>query len=151
MSVSAPTDLFAAVRAQDAERVREILRRRPDAVRERDGEGATALHHATEIGNREVVRLLLDAGADINARDARFNATPTGWAVEYLRQRGGLLAIEIDDAGRAIALGDADLVRHYLSRFPGLRDAVARDGTPLRTLAAGSSNREIARLFDLTS
>jgi hypothetical protein len=43
---------------------------------------ATALHHAAGDGNLPMVRLLLDLGADPAIRDARFDATPLGWA-EY--------------------------------------------------------------------
>lgn len=145
--MTAPDDLFAAVRAGHQEEVREILKRHSDAVAARDADGATALHYATERGDREIVRILLDAGADINARDARFGATPAGWAIEYLRQRGGLLGIEIEDARRAIADGDEGLVQRYVSRFPALREAVDKDGTPLRLHAKRSGSREIARLF----
>lgn len=118
--------LFEAVRARDVNRVREALQRHPDSVAARDELGATALHYAAENGDREIVGALLDAGADINARDSQFNATPAGWAIEYLRQRGGLLGIEIDDAAHAIANGDDHWAERYLTRFPALREAVAR-------------------------
>ena len=108
--MSSENDLFAAVRARKSELVREILQRRPDLSRIRDNDGATALHYAAESGDRDIVQILLDAGADINARDLRFNATPAGWAIEYLRQRGALLGIEIEDARRAIERGDEHLV-----------------------------------------
>lgn len=49
----------------------------PDA---RDAEGATALHHAAWSGDLALIRELLDAGADPTLRDARFDATPQGWA-----------------------------------------------------------------------
>jgi hypothetical protein len=43
----------------------------------------TALHAAVERGNPVLVRRLLALGADRDRRDARFDATPAGWA-EYL-------------------------------------------------------------------
>ncbi|HSB55704.1 MAG TPA: hypothetical protein VLD58_15190, partial [Gemmatimonadales bacterium] len=89
-----------------------------------------------------------EAGADINARDTRFGATPAGWAIEYLRQRGALLAIEIEDAARAIGEGNVPLTRLYLRRFPALRAAATADGTPLRLQARSSGNPELARLFE---
>jgi hypothetical protein len=53
----------------------------------------TPLHNAAWMGNLEMVKLLVELGADPNARDSSFNATPLGWAthneqpqiVEYLR------------------------------------------------------------------
>jgi ankyrin repeat protein len=40
----------------------------------------SALHAAAGAGDVEMVRLLLRLGADPNQRDARFDATPLGWA-----------------------------------------------------------------------
>ena len=140
-------EFFEAVRARNHNRVREILQQHPGSVAARDEDGVTALHYATESGDREIVRLLLDAGADVNARDLQFHATPAGWAIEYLRQSGALLGIEIEDAAHAIATGDERWVERFLTRFPGLRDAVDRTGTPLSVLAQNCGNRNIARLF----
>ncbi|SRR6266511_716160 len=145
-----PQDLFAAVRARDDARVRDVLQRFPESVNLREAEGATALHYAAEIGDRETVKVLLDAGADINARDFQFHATPAGWAIEYLRQQGALLGIEIEDARRAVVNRDHSLLEQYLSRFPSLRDAVDREGTPLKVHARKSGDREIARLFGVS-
>ncbi len=41
---------------------------------------STALHHAAGDGNLAMAQLLLDLGADPSIRDARFDATPLGWA-----------------------------------------------------------------------
>ena len=144
-----PTDaLFAAIRARDVEGVRELLKRHPERVTLRDSLGATPLHYAAESGNREIVQALLDAGAEINARDLQFHATPAGWAIEYLRERGALLATEIEDVVHAIAKRDHALVQRYLQRLPALRIAVDRTGKPLTEHAAGSGNPEIVRLFN---
>lgn len=141
-------ELFAAVRAGDHERVGAILEDQPKSVEARDAEGATPLHYAAEAGDRRMVNALLDAGADINARDAVFDATPAGWAIEYLRQRGALLAVEIEDLLRAIAIGDAELVRWYVTRLPALRDAVDKDGVPVSVRARESRDPEVRRLFN---
>lgn len=42
--------------------------------------GEQPLHNAAYFGNAAAVRLLLDAGADTNARDTRFDATPLAYA-----------------------------------------------------------------------
>jgi len=42
--------------------------------------GSSALHEAAFRNHREIVDLLLDAGADPTIRDRRFNADPAGWA-----------------------------------------------------------------------
>jgi ankyrin repeat protein len=149
MGRNSDEDLFAAVRAGDYVQVCVILKHGRDAAMARDSDGATPLHYATEAGNRHIVDALLNAGADINARDAQFHATPTGWAIEYLRQRGGLLAIEIEDTLWAIASSNAHLVQRYVTRHPALRGAVGRDGVPLRVRAQESVSPEIRALFDV--
>jgi len=45
---------------------------------------ATPLHHAVCSGSVEAVRVLVEAGAGLRARDKGENATPLGWAEYYL-------------------------------------------------------------------
>ena len=42
--------------------------------------GRTPLHHAAADGRMELVRLLLEAGADVNAKDPVYKAPPAVWA-----------------------------------------------------------------------
>ncbi|MGV0674593.1 MULTISPECIES: ankyrin repeat domain-containing protein [Mycolicibacterium] len=49
----------------------------PDAL---DEQGATALHQAAWSGDVELIRRLLDAGADATITDHRFGSTPLDWA-----------------------------------------------------------------------
>ena len=51
-----------------------------DARSEQDN-GATALHLAAAAGSLGTVRLLLERGADIEARDTAWNSTPLEWAI----------------------------------------------------------------------
>jgi ankyrin repeat protein len=46
----------------------------------RNDSGEQPLHSAAYYGNAAVVRLLLEAGAAVDARDARFNSTPLAFA-----------------------------------------------------------------------
>jgi ankyrin repeat protein len=46
----------------------------------RDESGAQPLHSAAYVGNADVVRLLIDAGADVDGRDDRFDSTPLAFA-----------------------------------------------------------------------
>ncbi|MDT8915661.1 ankyrin repeat domain-containing protein [Amycolatopsis sp. PS_44_ISF1] len=44
------------------------------------GMGITALHLAAQRGDLDVITTLVEAGADLTARDGRWNSTPEGWA-----------------------------------------------------------------------
>jgi len=77
--------------------VTAIVHGHAELINRRDQRGATALHHAAFGGHRGVVQALVEQGAEINARDHEFGATPAGWAIEYLRELDGFLAIELDD------------------------------------------------------
>jgi len=47
----------------------------------------TALHAAAFAGSADAVRLLIDHGADLEARDATWDGIPLGWACEGSGQR----------------------------------------------------------------
>jgi hypothetical protein len=53
------------------------------------GWGERPLHSAAYAGNVEVARLLLGAGADLDARDARFDATALCYATVGSREQAG--------------------------------------------------------------
>jgi ankyrin repeat protein len=139
--------LMQAAKQGSVEDVRLIIEHHPEFLNRRDQSGATALHHAAFGGHREVVRLLVRHGADINTHDDQFGATPAGWAIEYLRELGGYLGIELDDFAHALRRADVEWVARFLDRFPGLRDAADKHGTPFREFARQSGNQEIMRLF----
>jgi ankyrin repeat protein len=46
----------------------------------------TALHMTTENADIEMARLLLEAGADPNVRDDKYDATVLGWAEFFCRE-----------------------------------------------------------------
>lgn len=140
--------LIEAARLGIVEDVKAIVRGHPELAGQRDETGATALHYAALGGHRDAVRVLVDSGADINAADDQFGATPAGWAIEYLRRMGGFLAIELSDFAYAIERGDVEWVARWLKRFPSLRRARDTQGRTFRALAEQSGNAEIRRLFE---
>ncbi len=139
--------LLEAVKRGALGEVEALVKDDAELIHKRDGNGATALHYAAFGGHCKVVEFLVQHGAEINAIDAEFGATPTGWAIEYLREMGGFLGIELADLAYAIERGDVDWVKRFLTRFPGLRNARDRRGVEFRRLAAEGGNPEIIGLF----
>jgi ankyrin repeat protein len=145
--MSHSVEFFHAAEAGLVDRVRQLLTEHPELLDARDADGATVLHHAAFHGHRELVQLLVASGADLNARDGQHHATPTGWAIHYLRELGGLLAIEIEDVLYAIERHDAAWVHRLVRRHPALMDAVDRTGKPLAVHARESGVEAIAEVF----
>ena len=140
--------LIAAAQLGRDEDVKAIVHSHPDLARQRDDSGATALHYAAFGGHRDVVRVLVEAGADINAADSQYGATPAGWAIEYLRTMGGFLGIELSDFAYAIETGNVEWASRFLKRFPALRNATDTQGRPFKTLVRQSPHTEIRNLFE---
>jgi uncharacterized protein len=68
---------FEAVAVGDAARVGQFLAADPALLRARNHNGWTVLHMAAYFGHAEIVRLLLDHGADVKERSTNeFNNTP---------------------------------------------------------------------------
>ena len=57
-------DVFAAIACNDVERVGKLLEKDPKAGEARDPAGRPALHRAVTLDRREIVKRLLDKGAD---------------------------------------------------------------------------------------
>jgi ankyrin repeat protein len=72
-------EFLAAARKGDAAAVKAFLDKGID-VNTKTRYGATALSYACDKGHTEVVRLLLERGADPDVKDTFYGATPMGWA-----------------------------------------------------------------------
>jgi len=140
-------NLLAAINAGDMEQVAAVLAANTDLINQYDATGATPLHYATLGGQRAIAQLLVAQGAAINCRDGEFGATPTGWAIEYLRELGGFLVTELNDFEYAIRQGDTHWVTRFLQRWPALREARDRDGKPFREHARETGRKEIEALL----
>ena len=57
----------------------------------------TALHQAVARGDRAMAELLLSLGADTDVHDARFDATPLGWARYFDQPCSGAARTGHDD------------------------------------------------------
>lgn len=93
----------------------------PAAIRARGGDGKTLLHCAA---TRDIAALLVDRGADLEARDADHGSTP----LQYLIGDEAIARLLVErgaeaDIFAAARLGDPDLVMRCLGRDPACAEA----------------------------
>src|SRR5215467_14021541 len=72
-------EFFAAARKGDVAALKTFLDHGVD-VNAKTRYGATALSYACDKGHLEVVKLLIERGADPNVRDTFYGEVPLGWA-----------------------------------------------------------------------
>ena len=163
-----PLSVHAAAGFGFTDILQDLLNADASLVHAKGCDGCTPLHFARDVATAE---LLLNAGADIDARDEDHDSTPAQWRIgkappvaRYLLEHGA-----IPDIFLAVALGERQLVNKLISQestcvgqrigrspaFPpiGYR---GRGGTILQwTLAFNSYPHQIAllkghdELFDL--
>jgi ankyrin repeat protein len=136
--MSTPADaLLAAIENTDAAAVTNVLELHPELKARLDeplpgvGFGQTALLAAVQRTSREVVDVLLRAGANINQKSHWWagpfhvldEAWRTPWLPPFLIGRGAVLEIH-----HAVRLGWEDEVRRILSEDPGAIRARGGDG-----------------------
>src|SRR5258706_9047696 len=61
------TDVFEAAALGDTARVRELVKKSPELLRQHSSDGWTALHLAAFMGHRQSAEALVDLGADVAA------------------------------------------------------------------------------------
>jgi ankyrin repeat protein len=124
MAAGAVPDACGAAQMDRIDILRSILEKDPSRVHERGGDGQTPLHFAR---SREVVALLLERGADIDAVCVDHRSTPAHWMLqgkrgagryalaEYLVERGASV-----DVFLAAALGLVGRLREIVVRDPSV-------------------------------
>ncbi len=120
--------------ANDVERVRRMLDAEPELVHRGDRKGGTPLHRAAAASARDVVTLLLDRGANINAFHGSGPGDAAGYAAVdfqpidlalFFHGRGDVETTRLllargaaYDLTIAAALGDLDRVNAILDEHP---------------------------------
>ena len=72
--------LIAAIRAGNRPEIERQIAASSEAVKWKDEGGSTALHHAAGYGPLANLELLINKGADVNAKNRR-SSTPLHWAI----------------------------------------------------------------------
>jgi ankyrin repeat protein len=125
LAAGAIPDACAAAHLDRPDLLARLLTTDPSRIQERGGDGKMPLHFAR---SRRVVDMLLDAGADIDARDIDHRSTAAEWMIgeegpdsarpelaKYLVERGASADIFL-----AAALGLTARAREMLERNPSL-------------------------------
>ena len=149
---------LVAVRSADTRAVEKLLAEGRGLVKGGDQANSTLLHHAAGFAPLPTVRLLLDKGADVNARNRR-SSTPLHWAisdeakVRLLLDRGAAINAKQVDGRTALfqaaSLGNGNsILRLLLERGadPGLTTAIGQ--TPLMAAAARGDVEAMRLLID---
>jgi ankyrin repeat protein len=139
---SAPQDkMYAAIRSGDTATVSQLLRDGADVnMKDRRG-GATPLMNAAAFGSVETMRLLIDKGADVQARSAG-NATALMWAATD-RAKVALLVEKGADVNATSELGHTPLM---LAAMSDNSSAVVR-----LLLERGADPKPVAKADKLTA
>ena len=146
--------VFQAIRANDMSSLRQLTSR--GAANVKDKLSMSALHYAALYGSPEAVRILLEAGADPDAKNAG-GATPLIFGA-YNLEKTKLLVAKGADVNAATDLGtrplwvaasthdNAGTVRHLIEHGADPK-AVSRNGTDFLQRAAMFSEPEVVRFL----
>ena len=165
ISRGAVVDIWAAAHLDRPDRATELLDADPALVNAAGGDGGRPLHFAASVA---MVDLLLDRGAEVDARDLDHGGTAAQWhvrrpgeglgRVRRLVERGAavdvFMAAALDDAERMAAILDADpAVLEATVGGPGVRlcPQAPGDHQYVYTLGRGRTAADVAAAFGSTA
>lgn len=119
------TGLHAAAAHPDL--LRLLLEHGADPNVRDQGDNALPLHFAAGHGPLEAVRILLDAGSDVQGEGDVHRLDTIGWATVFAEARRDVVGLLVQRGARhhvfsAIAMGEPDLVRRVVHDDPGALD-----------------------------
>jgi ankyrin repeat protein len=88
----------------------------------------SVLHNAAGWGGLEMVRFLIDLGADPALRDPTYRATPLGWALHLHQHEVVAWLLPTANLFDAVRAGGVERVAELLGRDPSLAAAADEDG-----------------------
>lgn len=150
--------LVTAVRSKSRATVERLIGDDFALIQLRDAAGSTLLHHAAGFGALDMMALLLDRGADVNAKNRR-GSTPLHWAVHdqakvrLLLSRGATVNSKQNEGRTPLFLAASlansiDTIRLLLAKGADPDIATANRQTPLMAAAALGSVDAVRLLLD---
>jgi ankyrin repeat protein len=133
IAAGARVDACAAAHLDRADLLAALIAEDPTRVHQRGGDGQMPLHFAQ---SRQVVDLLLDSGADIDARDLDHRSTAAEWMLDRRRGAGRMeLATYLAERGAT-----ADIFLAAALGLTGKARALVRDNPGLLALRTGQGD-----------
>jgi ankyrin repeat protein len=123
---------FDAIRRDDYDKIRSLLKSFPRLAEARTPEGQTALHLAAEIDDPDTIRILLAHGADAKARYGDSSHTALSWAVTTNAYGAAAALVEggaEPDLFCAAGLGDVERVRAFFDANGKVKRGASRTGS----------------------
>ena len=148
-----PAALLRAVQQEKTEDVREALAAGVD-VNSTNDYGATPLFFACDRGNEEIVKMLLEAGADPSVRDNFYQASPLTWAMQNGNKSIAVMLMAKDTATagsqliNAIESGDEDFARQILEAVELTEPVLVKARDAALRKAKDEEYEGLAKLFD---
>ena len=150
--------LIATARTGSRAAMESALSTHRDLLNAKDPAGSTLLHHAAAFGTIDTLTFLLDAGADLAAKNRR-GSTPLHWAihdeakVRLLLSRGAAVNVRQVEGRtplyQAASLGNAtNIVKLLLARGADPNIAIANGRTPLMAAATRGDVDTMTALID---
>jgi ankyrin repeat protein/mono/diheme cytochrome c family protein len=148
--------IINAVRSDRTAEVKRLIAANPGLINAADQAGSTPLHHAAAFASLNTMKVLLDAGANVNAKNRRAS-TPLHWAIRdeakvrlLLDHGAGINTKQADGRTplyQAASLGNGDsILRLLLDKGADPNLATSNGQTPLMA-ASGRGNIESMRLL----
>jgi len=132
LNQGAEPDIYSSVALGEKEKVEQFLTANPELVNtDKNWYGMTPLHVAARYGRLEIVKLLLDRGADINAGDKR-----------------GMTGSQQTPLYAALSANQFEVEKYLLEKGADVNSANSHGKTPLHLAATHRDVRTVRLLLD---
>jgi ankyrin repeat protein len=138
-------DLLAATRKGDLTAVKSLLDQGA-SVNAKSPYGSTPLFFACDRGHTEIIKLLIERGADVNVEDTFYHATALTWAMQ--KKRAPIVKLLLDKGAKSPAIVLASAAQDNNAELAKI--ALDKGGIDKKTLSdslAATKNPEISAML----